>query len=63
MSEYKVSYRPASNGQTVTITCQGVRIGRRFFNSETQMEAWVERKTSEMRRQRRLFAQTRKEAS
>jgi phosphopantetheinyl transferase (holo-ACP synthase) len=57
MEEFTVSIKRASNGQTVTITSQGTRIGRQFFNSTEQAEAWVERKTSEIRRLRRKFAQ------
>ena len=57
MKEFTVVRKRSTNGQSITITCQGTVIGRRFFNQAEQAETWIDRKTSEIRRLRRRFAQ------
>lgn len=60
MSEFTVVRVTSSNGQTVTIKSDSAMIGRKFFNRESQANAWIDRKTSGTRRLRRQFAQTRR---
>jgi hypothetical protein len=55
MEEFHISKQPLSKGLTVTITCQGTKIGHKYFRRADQADAWISRKTKSTRRQRRQF--------